>query len=150
MAEVNGRGAAELAAGRKILFDSQGKSFVAVAETPAAYTAANGDTMGSGLVIKKGARLLSGVTISNGTNAASVTLAVGLRDPITKVAIDATAIAAATAVTTAATAQVNTGTKITAGQRYVLPQDAEIYFTFGGATPNANVAIRVEVPYLPA
>ncbi len=150
MAEINGRGAAELAAGRKILFDSQGKSFVAVAEMPSTYSAANGDTIGSGLILKKGARLLSGVTISNAANGASVTLAVGLRDPVTKTAIDATAIAAATAITTAATAQVNTGTKITAGQRYVLPQDAEIYFTIAGGTPTANAAIRVEVPYLPA
>lgn len=150
MAEINGRGAAELAAGRKILFDSQGKSFVAVCEMPTTYTAASGDTVGSGLVIKKGARLLSGVTISNAANTASLTLAVGIRNALTKVAVDATALAAATAITTAATAQVNTGTKITAGQRYVLDQDCEIYFTFAGATPTANAAIRVEVPYLPA
>jgi hypothetical protein len=77
-----------------------------------------------------------------------VTLAVGLRNAQTKAVIDATAIAAATAITTAATQQVNTGTKLTNGQRYVLDQDAEIYFTLAGATPTANAQIRVEVPYI--
>jgi hypothetical protein len=148
MADINGRAAAEFAAGRKVLADSQGDRSVAVCEMPTTYTAAQNDTVGTGLILKKGARLLSGVTISNATNAASVTLAVGIRNALTKAAIDATAIAAATAITTAATAQVNTGTKITAGQRYVLDQDAEIYFTLAGGTPTANAAIRVEVPYI--
>ena len=150
MADVNGRAAAEIAAGRKVDFSSQGKSFMAVCEMPTTYTAAQNDTVGSGIVLKKGARLLAPVTIANNTNTASLTLAVGIRNNATKVAIDATGLAAATAITTAACAQVNTGTKLTAGQRYVLAEDAEIYFTLAGAAPTANVAIRVEVPYLPA
>jgi hypothetical protein len=32
----------------------------------------------------------------------------------------------------------------------VLLADAEIYFTLAAATPTANAAIRVEVPYLAA
>jgi hypothetical protein len=148
MPDINGRGAAELAAGRKIGLESQGVHSVAVCEMPATYTAANGDTVGSGIVLKKGSRLLCPVTISGNGNAASVTLAVGLRNAQTKAVIDATAIAAATAITTAATQQVNTGTKLTNGQRYVLDQDAEIYFTLAGATPTANAQIRVEVPYI--
>lgn len=148
MADINGRAAAEIAAGRKVLHDTVGVHKVAVAEMPAAYTAAQNDTVGSGVILKKGTRLLSGVTISGGTNTASLTCAVGLRNPVTKVAIDATAIAAATAITTAATVQVNTGTKITAGQRYVLDQDAEIYFTLAGAAPTANIPLRVEVPHI--
>lgn len=150
MAEINGRIPTELAAGRKGLYDSQAKSFTAVCEMPTTYTAASGDTVGTGIVLKKGSRLLCPVTIANATNTAALTLAVGIRDPVTKVAVDATAIAAATAITTAACAQVNTGTKVTAGQRYVLLTDVEIYFTFAGATPTANAAIRVEVTYLAA
>jgi hypothetical protein len=74
----------------------------------------------------------------------------GLRDPVTKVAIDATAILAATAINAAQTVQASTGTKLTSGQRYVLTQDAEIYGTVAGAAVPANQAIRVEVPYLAA
>lgn len=150
MADINGRIPAELAAGRKALYDSQSKSFVAVAEMPTTYTAGQNDTVATGVILKKGSRLLAPVTISGNTNTASLTVAVGIRDATTKVAIDATALAAATAITTAATVQVNTGTKLTAGQRYVLPQDVEVYFTLAGAVPTANVPLRVEIPYIAA
>lgn len=150
MAEVNGRIPAEIAAGRKALYDSQGEVSIAVCEMPTTYTAASGDTVGFGVVLKKGTRLLNGVFLSNAANTASLTFAVGLRNASTKVAVDATAIAAATAITSAANAEINTGTKLTAGQRYVLDQDCEIYGTFAAATPTANAAIRVEVPYITA
>jgi len=149
MADVNGRVPAEIAAGRKALFDSQEKVSVAVCETPATFAEiAIADTIGFGLVLKKGSRLLCPVTLSFGTGTASCTLAVGLRNPVTKAAIDATAIMAATAITTAGTSQVNTGTKLTAGQRYVLDQDAEIYGTVAGAALAANQDVRIEVPYI--
>lgn len=140
---------AAIAAGRKTDPTVQNRVRVAVVKTAATYAApANGDTFGSGIVLTKGTRLLMPVSLSNAANAASVTLALGLRDPVTKVAIDATAIMAATAIASAQAIQVNTGTKLTAGQEYILPSDAEIYGTFGGATPNANVAIRAEISYV--
>jgi hypothetical protein len=149
MAEVNGRLPTEVAAGRKVLYDTQGEKSVAVCEMPTTHAGASiADTIGFGIILKKGARLLSGVTLSNSAGTASSTIAVGLRNPVTKVAIDATAVMAQTAITSAATAQVNTGTKITAGQRYVLLEDAELYATAAGAAVAANQAIRVEVPYL--
>jgi hypothetical protein len=149
MAEVNGRLPTEVAAGRKVLYDTQGEKAVAVCEMPTTHAGASiADTIGFGIILKKGARLLSGVTLSNSAGTASSTIAVGLRNPVTKVAIDATAVMAQTAITAAATAQVNTGTKITAGQRYVLLEDAELYATAAGAAVAANQAIRVEVPYL--
>lgn len=151
MAEVLGRIPTELAANRKALFDSQAAVAVAVCEMPAAHSgAAIADTIGWGIVLKKGTRLLAGTTLSFSTGNASATLNLGLRDPVTKVAIDATALAAATAITTAATAQINTGTKVVTGQRYVLPQDAELYSTVAGAAVAANQAIRWEVPYISA
>lgn len=151
MAEVNGRIPTEVAANRKALYDSQSKSFTAVCEMPLVHAgAAIADTIGFGIVLKKGTRLLCPVTLSNSAGTASSTLAIGLRDPVTKVAIDATAILAATAINAAQTIQANTGTKVTAGQRYVLPQDAEIYGTVAGAAVPANQAIRVEVPYVAA
>jgi hypothetical protein len=108
------------------------------------------DTIAFGLILKKGDRLLCPVTLSNGAGTASSTLAVGIRDAYTKVAIDATAILAATAITAAATAQANTGTKLTAGQRYTLPQDVEVYGTVAGAAIPANQVIRIEIPYIPS
>lgn len=151
MAEINGRIPTELAAGRKPMFDSQARAFVAVAEMPATHAgAAVADTIGFGLILKKGDRLLCPVTLSNGAGTASSTLAIGLRDPVTKVAIDATAILAATAINAAQTIQASTGTKLTSGQRYTLTQDAEVYGTVAGAAIPANQAIRVEIPYLSA
>jgi hypothetical protein len=137
-----------IAAGRKVDPTAQNRVREAVITTAATWSAANGDTAGTGIVLAKGSRLVCGVIASFGTGAASSTLSVGIRDAVTKVAVDATAIVNALAITTAATAQVNTGTKLVTGQDYTLPQDCELFLTFGGATPTANQAIRVEVPYI--
>jgi len=148
MAEILGRAATEIAAGRKVLFDTQGRQSVAVCEMPTTWTAAASDTVATGVVIPKGARLLADVVASFGTGTASQTLSVGIRNNLTKVAVDATAIINALAITTAATAAVSTGTKLITGQRYVLAEDCEVYFTFSAHTPTANQAIRIEIPYL--
>lgn len=151
MAEINGRIPTEVAAGRKALYDSQAGASVAVCEMPAVHAgAAIADTIGFGIVLKKGSRLLCPVTLSNAAGTASCTLAVGLRNPVTKVAIDATAVLAATAINAAQNIQATTGTKLTSGQRYVLLEDAELYGTVAGAAVAANQAIRVEVAYLAA
>ena len=148
MAEILNRSATEFAAGRSVDFDTQGHLSMLVVEMPATWTAGASDTVATGLVLPKGTRLLSDVTVANGTGTASQTLTVGIRDNRTKVAVDASAIVAAAAITTAGVAQVNTGTKLTAGQRYVLTADCEVYMTFSAHTPTANQAIRVEIPYM--
>jgi hypothetical protein len=137
-----------IAAGRKVDPTAQNRSRFAVITTAPAWTAANGDTAGTGITLLKGSRLICDVVASFAAGAASSTLSVGLRDAVTKVAVDATAIVNALAITAAATSQVNTGTKMVNGQDYVLPQDCEIYLTFGGAAPTANQAIRLEIPYI--
>lgn len=137
-----------IAAGRKTDPTANNRSRKAVITTAATWSAANGDTFGTGIVLVKGTRLSGDVLASFATGAASSTLSIGIRDAVTKVAVDATAIINALAITTAATAGVNTGTKVINGQDYVLPQDCEIFGTFGGANPTANQAIRVEVPYI--
>lgn len=151
MAEVLGRLPTEAAANRKVMQDTQARTFTAVCELPLTHAAyAIADTIGYGIVLKKGTRLTLPVTISNNAGTAACTLAVGLRNPVTKVAIDATAILAATAINAAQTIQANTGTKLTNGQRYVLLEDAEIYGTVAGAVVAIDQAVRVEVTYLPA
>lgn len=137
------------AAGTKANAASFNRERAAVVTTPAVYAApAQNDTAGTDLVLPQGARVLLPVTVSNGTGNASSTLSVGIRDAITKTPIDATAILNAAAIATAQTAQFNTGTKLINGQDYVMPQDAEIYLTFGAAAGLANQAIRVEVNFV--
>lgn len=136
-------------AGRKSPAGVQNRLRCAVVQSAAAYVApANGDTAATKLVLKQGSRIALPITISCGAGTAASTLSVGIRDAVTKVAIDATAIVNAAAINAAATVQVNTGTKCINGQEYYLPQDCEIYLTFAGAAGAANQQFRVEVPYI--
>lgn len=134
-------------AGTKATASSNNRERVAIIDTAASYTAANGDTFGTAIFIPKGARVLAPY-LSNAAGNASSTLSLGIRDAITGVAIDATALINSASLAAASAGQVNTGTKIVNGQYYVMPQDVEIYGTFGGATPLANAAIRVEIQYV--
>ncbi|MEN2673383.1 hypothetical protein [Herbaspirillum huttiense] len=134
-------------AGSKMTATANNRERVAIIDTAAAYSAASGDTFGTGIIIPKGARLLAPY-LSNAAGNASSTLSIGIRDAVTGVAIDATALINAASLAAASSGQVNTGSKITGGQYYVMPQDVELYGTFGGATPLANAAIRVEVQYV--
>jgi hypothetical protein len=134
-------------AGSKMTATANNRERVAIIDTAAAYSAANGDTFGTGIIIPKGARLLAPY-LSNAAGNASSTLSIGIRDAVTGVVVDATALINAASLAAASAGQINTGTKIVNGQYYVMPQDVELYGTFGGATPLANAAIRVEVQYV--
>lgn len=136
-------------AGTKTSMGSFNRRRTAVICTPATYAApAQNDIAGTALVLPKGTRVVLPVTVSCAAGTASSTLSVGIRDALTKVAIDANAIVNAASIASAATSQVNTGTKLITGQDYVMPQDAEIYLTFGGAAGAANQAIRVEIDFV--
>jgi hypothetical protein len=136
-------------AGTKVTATALNRLRVAIIDTAAAYAApGNGDTFGTALVLPKGSRVTLPITLSNAANTASCTLSLGIRDAVTKVAIDATAILNAASLAAAQTAQFNTGTKLVNGQYYVMPQDVEIYGTFGGAVPGANLAIRAEITFV--
>ena len=117
-------------------------------DTPATWSAANGDTAGTALVMPAGSRLMAGVVLSNAAGSASSTLSVGLRDNVTKTVIDATALLASAALNAAQTVELRTGTKVTNGQYYIVPSDAEVFLTFGGADPLANQAIRLEIGFV--
>ena len=97
MAEINGRIPTELAANRKPLFDSQAAVAVAVCEMPAAHAgAAVADTIGWGVILKKGTRLLAGTTLSFSTGTASCTLKRERTRPNTKLAVASVANTAGT------------------------------------------------------
>ena len=150
MAEVNvTRTRLSQIAGSKAPAASFNRVRKAVVTMAAAYAApAQYDIAGTSMVLEQGTRLVGPVIVSNDTGTASSTLSVGLRDAVTKVAVDATAIVNAVAITTAATASVLTGTMLITRVDYLLPQDCEIYLTFGGAAGAANQQIRVEVPFV--
>ena len=120
----------------------------AIIDSAAVFTAANGDTFATHLIIPAGSRIMAGVLLSCAAGTASTTLSIGLRDAITKVAIDATAILNAASIASAATLYLFTGTKVLSGLYYIVPQDAEIYGTFGGGTPLANQALRAEIQWV--
>jgi hypothetical protein len=135
--------------GRKSPAAMQNRIRTAVIQTPATYAApAQNDTAGTELYLKQGSRVLLPVTLSCAVGTASSTVRVGIRDAVTKVAIDATAVLADTSIATAATGQHNTGTKCTGGQEYFMPQDVELYLTFTGAAGTANQLVRIEVQYV--
>lgn len=150
MAEVKSFQQVEQDAGRKLKAATNNRVRAAFFNTPAAHTFANGDTMGTGIILKAGTRLLPWATLSCDDGATSSTMSVGLRDPITKTAVDATAIIASRSLDTAGVFMPLTGTKLDAGEDYTLLTDMEIYATFGGATPTANSQVAVYVPYLAA
>ncbi|WP_295539270.1 hypothetical protein [uncultured Pseudacidovorax sp.] len=136
-------------AGTKTSMGSFNRRRTAVLCTAATYAApAQNDTAGTALVLPKGTRVVLPVSLSCAAGNASSTLSVGIRDAVTKQAIDAAAIVNGASIASATTAQVNNGTKLVNGQDYVMPQDVELYLTFGGAAGLANQAIRVEVDFV--
>lgn len=150
MAEQNSRQSAKTIAGTKLQVNEYGRLRVAVIQMPATSAFANGDTMG-GVIVPAGSRFTAGSLASIAAGAASSTVSIGIRDPLTKVAIDATAIANAVSLTTAAAGlALNNGTKLTGGADYVTTQDVEVYLTFGGAAPSANQQGRFEIEYVGA
>lgn len=143
------RTAASQVAGTKAPAAAHNRVRMAVVTMAAAYAQpAQNDTAATGIVLMKGTRLGGLPLVSNGAGTASSTLSIGLRNPVTKVAIDATAIVNALAINAAQISQPATGTKLITGQDYVLDQDAEIYLTFGGAAGLANQQIAAYIPYV--
>lgn len=149
MAEVKSRQSALVEATKKVLpTDAHGRRRIIVITTPAAFTAALNDTMGSGAVVPAGARFTAGSIVSCAAGAASSTLSIGFRHPETKAVFDATAIASGVDIAAAGQKEANNGTKVADGIEHVISQPVEVYLTFTGAAPQANQAIRAEIEYV--
>lgn len=151
MAEILSKQAALVAANKKLQnAQDQGRERQQLLIAPTVMSAmAIGDTMGTGVLIPAGSRLRSAL-LSVAAGSGSQTFNVGIRNFLTKVVIDATAIGSAVAVTSAATVSVFNGTKVTGGVDYVTDQDVEVYITNAGATGPANHAFVLWVSYLGA
>lgn len=114
--------------------------------TPTTYAAQAANELWDMGVIPAGTLVLPFGVLENATNAASVTLAIGLRSLATGTVVSATQLLAATAITTAARTLINSGAAFTAGVGYVCTEDMIVYGTFAGATTTANAQISVYLP----
>lgn len=149
MAEVVSKQAAKIAAGTKLTGADYGFARTVVFTSPDTVTWADGDTLGSGIRLPIGTRVLCGGFASHADMGASIVLNVGLRNFSTGVAVDADGIAASVDVATAAARSVlNSGALVADGVEYVTTVETEIYATLSGGTPTANAQIRIEVPVL--
>ena len=149
MAEVDSFNSLQQATGKKLPAGWHNSPRRAVIRMPATFAAVSvNDTVRTGLVIPRGSRLLPSI-VRNAAGTAASTHDIGLRSAQTGAVLDATALAAAHAISAASGgARVISGTKLAAGVDYTVPEDAEVYFTAKGAAMAANQALEVIVGYL--
>lgn len=150
MPEITSRQAAKLAAtttgfGKQAPHEALGKKRIIVITTPATHSAAQNDTIGSGIPLPIGTRLTSLARISCNAGAASSQMSVGIRNFATKAEIDADGIGAAVTISSATVAGFSSGALVTNGVEYVTTEVSEIYATWTNAAPQANQQIRLEV-----
>ncbi|HRU10747.1 MAG TPA: hypothetical protein P5144_15330 [Thermoanaerobaculia bacterium] len=148
MAEITSRQVtARVLPGRAEPSQEGGKVRKVFITSPAAVTWANGDTIGSGKILPAGVRFTAGSIASHAAMAASVVLAVGIRDA-SGTEIDADGICASVSVASAGRTAINNGALVAAGVEYITTVPCEVYATLSGATPTANAQIRIEVEYV--
>ncbi len=148
MAEITSRQVtARVLPGRAEPSQEGGKVRKVFITSPAAVTWANGDTIGSGKILPAGVRFTAGSIVSHAAMAASVVLAVGIRDA-SGTEIDADGICASVSVASAGRTAINNGALVAAGVEYITTVPCEVYATLSGATPTANAQIRIEVEYV--
>ena len=125
-----------------------GSPQILVASTPAVAAWANGDTFVIGF-IPKGSRILRSGKLWHGAFGASVTMTIGVRDAVTKTAINAAGLLASASVATAGLVKnIDTGALLNQTGGYVTTADVEVYATLAGADPTDNIQAEFEIPYL--
>lgn len=150
MAEFNSRQITALASTPKVKMQpyDNGSPQLLVASTPAAAAWAQNDTFVIGQ-IPKGSRILRSGKVWHGAFGASVTLAIGVRDAVTKVAIDAAGLLTATSAATAGLVKnIDTGALLNQVGGYITTADVEVYATLAGADPTDNIQAEFEIPFL--
>ena len=148
MAEISSKQVtARVAPGKAEPSQEGGKVRKVFITSPDSVTWANGDTIASGKILPAGVRFTAGSIASHAAMAASVVLAVGIRDA-SGTEIDADGICASVSVASAGRTALNNGALVAAGVEYVTTVPCEVYATLSGATPTANAQIRIEVEYV--
>lgn len=134
----------------KVLPYDNGGLNVLVGTTPAAAAWAQNDTFVIG-TIPKGSRVLRSGKVWHGAFGASVTMTVGLRDAVTKTAVDAAGILASASVATAGLVKnLDTGALLNQAGGYITTADLEVYATLAGADPTDNIQAEFEIHFLTA
>lgn len=144
MAEITSRQAARIAAGKSLPSD-YGKVRCVVTTSPATAAWADGDIVASGQRLPPGTRFMCNSFASHDAMGASVLLDVGIRDWVTKVAIDADGIASGIDVSAAGRDALHNGDLVKIGAESQTTVASEVYFTLRGAAATANKQIRVDV-----
>jgi hypothetical protein len=148
MAEITSKQVtARVLPGRAEPSEEGGKVRKVFITSPDSVTWANGDTIASGKILPAGVRFTAGSIASHAAMAASVVLAVGIRDA-SGTEIDADGICASVSVASAGRTAINNGALVAAGVEYITTVPCEVYATLSGATPTANAQIRIEVEYV--
>lgn len=151
MAELQSRVAANIAGNiRSRVCDTAGSPTVMTIMTPATWSGAQNDTMGSGVTIPPNCRLLANSVVSCNAGSASSTLSIGLRSKKTGTVLSATAIASGVDIAASGVKNAFNGAYVDAGFDFVTTEESEVFLTFTGANPQANQKIRVEVAYVGA
>ena len=146
MAEIASRQKAKLDAGGLVTgAEGLGKVRALTITTPATHDLENGDTMASGVLIPKDARILGIFEVSSGA-VTGVNIDLGLRNFDTKEVIDLDGLFDGYSIGTAGTNIVptaNIGALIDDGAEYLVPERAEAYITVTTGNPDANDQFRV-------
>lgn len=131
----------------KIPAVDNGNVKVAVGTFPATWSGVVNDTIGLGIFLPKGARILRTSRLTCGAFGTSATLDIGVRK-LDGTVIDADGLAITINVASAANRDVNGGALFSTPAGPVMTDDVEVFATLKGANPTANTACEVEIYYM--
>lgn len=147
MPEFASRQKTNLASRIKIPPTDYGKIQVAVATTPATAAYAQNDTIGTGIYIPAGSRILRSGRLSHSAFGASTTMDVGIR-AMDGTVIDVDGIADGLDVAAAGVKELDGGSLFAAGVAYTTTQDVEVYATLLTANPTDNAQAEFEIHWV--
>lgn len=144
MAEIVSKQVARANAGKMRPSDF-GKVRVVYITSPDTVAWADGDIIASGVRLPTGTKFLTATVINCDAMGASVVADIGLRDWVTKVAVDQDGLAEDIDVATTGRKAASNGVYVTKGADTVTTVATELYMTLAGAAPTANKQICAEV-----
>lgn len=132
----------------KIRTQDNGKVQVAIGTFPTTWSGVVNDTIGFGIVIPKGARVLRSCRLSCGAFGTSATLDIGVRK-LDGTVVDADGLGVTVNVATQnASREINTGALFSTAEGPIMTDDVEVFGTLKGANPTANTVCELEIYYM--